>query len=351
MRRRGSAPRGRPPTYRSSPGWSAGSAGCPAAVVGGRRARRAHRRDRARPGPGRRGRLEPGGRLDPRPRGVHADAVVLATPARPTGAAARPTWCRTRRWSWPRIEYASMAIITLAFRARDFPGDARLGVPGAAGRRAGRSRRRRTPSPSGTGSARPAPDEDLLVMRARSGGTARRRCSSVPTRSSSQLALDDLADAIGLSRAAGRQRTCSGGAARCRSTPSGTSTGSATSARPWRPRRPGGVRRGVRRAGHPGLHRLGRGSRRPRSSTPWPPWENEVMTEHEAPPPGEGREGPQRHHPLHDVVGLPAAGRDRRGRPGRGGRRGREAVRGARRRRTSRSAGSTTWPACARTPT
>lgn len=51
---------------------------------------------------------------------VHADAVVLATPAAPTArllSAAVPD----AALELSRIEYASMAVITMAFAARDFP--------------------------------------------------------------------------------------------------------------------------------------------------------------------------------------------------------------------------------------
>jgi oxygen-dependent protoporphyrinogen oxidase len=69
------------------------------------------------------------------PEYLDADAVILATPAapaarllkRPAGAAAAEL---------ERIPYASMAIITLAFRAGDFPGQQRSGylVPAVDGR-------------------------------------------------------------------------------------------------------------------------------------------------------------------------------------------------------------------------
>ena len=56
-----------------------------------------------------------------------------------------------------RIEYASMAVVTLAFAAADFAAPRR--APASSSRRstAGRSRPPPSPSPSGTGSARPAP--------------------------------------------------------------------------------------------------------------------------------------------------------------------------------------------------
>lgn len=54
------------------------------------------------------------------PRLVAADAVVLATPARPTARLLSDV-APTAALELARIEYASMAIITLAFPAHDFP--------------------------------------------------------------------------------------------------------------------------------------------------------------------------------------------------------------------------------------
>ena len=51
---------------------------------------------------------------------LHADAVILATPAHPTGRLLSDV-APGAAMELSRFEYASMAIITLAFRARDFP--------------------------------------------------------------------------------------------------------------------------------------------------------------------------------------------------------------------------------------
>ena len=54
------------------------------------------------------------------PEVVHADAVVLATPARPTGRLLSDVVPHAAL-ELARIEYASMAVVTLAFRAADLP--------------------------------------------------------------------------------------------------------------------------------------------------------------------------------------------------------------------------------------
>ena len=150
-----------------------------------------------------------------------------------------------------------MAIVTLAFPARRVPRGRRLRLPGAAGRR-----------PRGQGL-------DLLLRQVGLGarGRAPRRGRCVVLRCSLgrhreeqtlqrtdeelvELALDDLTDAIGLS-VRRSTRTCSGGAVRCRSTPSATSTGSPRSGASWTRLSGlavcGSAYDGV---GHPGLHRL-----------------------------------------------------------------------------------------------
>ena len=60
------------------------------------------------------------------PEVVHADAVVLATPPRPTGRLLADV-APDAALEVGRIETASMAVITLAFRARDLPEDLRAG--------------------------------------------------------------------------------------------------------------------------------------------------------------------------------------------------------------------------------
>jgi oxygen-dependent protoporphyrinogen oxidase len=54
------------------------------------------------------------------PRLVTADAVVLATPARPTARLLSDV-APTAALELARVEYASVAIVTMAFRERDFP--------------------------------------------------------------------------------------------------------------------------------------------------------------------------------------------------------------------------------------
>ena len=133
---------------------------------------------------------------------LHADAVVLATPARATARLLSDV-APDAALELARVDYASMAIVTMAFRARDFPATTgsgflvppvdKRGIKAAtysfakwdwvrdAGRHAGRGR------------------DDLLVMRCSLG---RHREEETLQRSDEellQLALDDLSDAIGLS--------------------------------------------------------------------------------------------------------------------------------------------------------
>lgn len=54
------------------------------------------------------------------PRLVHADAVILATPARPTARLLSDV-APGAALELARIEYASVALVTMAFSARDFP--------------------------------------------------------------------------------------------------------------------------------------------------------------------------------------------------------------------------------------
>ena len=159
-------------------------------------------------------------------------------------------WCWRRRPRRPRrllaelapeaarelaeIEYASMAVVTLAFRAADVPRpgrDRRLRLPGAAGRRAPDqgvdvlvrevglgARGRATGCCCLRTSARPAPrGGDPAGDRRRAG--RRRRCS-------------DLADATGLAATPVDTHVQRWGGA-CRSTPSATSTGWPGSAPTW----------------------------------------------------------------------------------------------------------------------
>ena len=131
---------------------------------------------------------------------LHADAVVLATPARRAGRLLADV-VPDAALELARIEYASMA-------------DRHPGLP----------RPRLARRPQGSGFLVPPVDGrvgqggDVLLRQvglgprrrrgrrtacsccaARSAGTARSRCCSARTTRSSQLALEDLADAIGLS--------------------------------------------------------------------------------------------------------------------------------------------------------
>ena len=258
MQAAAAAPAGRRPTCRSSPGSSAASASSP------RRSPRprawtsrtgATVRDLARAAEGG-WNLVVGPTRDAEV--LHADAVVLATPAAPTARLLGRRRAGRGAASWPGSSTPRWRSSPSPSGAATSPTAAGLGVPGAAGRRARRSRRRRSPSPSGTGSApaggtdgvvaaalldRPAPRGAAAAARRR-GARRSSRWPTSPTRSGSRC---------------GRSTpTCSAGAARCRSTPSATSTGSRRIRAAVAAARARGVRGGVRRAGHPGLHRLRR---------------------------------------------------------------------------------------------
>ena len=97
-----------------------------------------------------------------------------------------------------RIEYASMAIVTLAFPARDFPGDPGSGflVPPVDGT----SVKASTYSFAKWDWVRAAAaDDGLLVMRCSLGRHREEQALQRPDDELVELALDDLADAIGLS--------------------------------------------------------------------------------------------------------------------------------------------------------
>ncbi len=132
------------------------------------------------------------------PEVLHADAVVVATPARPASRLLADV-VPDAALELARIEYASMAIVTLAFRARDFPATEGSGflVPPVDGR----SVKASTYSFAKWGWVRDAgQDADgVVVLRCSIG---RHREEQVLQRTDAevvQLALEDLADAIGLS--------------------------------------------------------------------------------------------------------------------------------------------------------
>ena len=176
--------------------------GGPAARGAGPRVRRhrPHRRDGPRPRTPARRRLEPGRRPDPRPGGGPGDAVVLATPARPTarllerrgadGGARLWRASSTRRWPSSRSPSRRAA----------FPEVAGLGLPGAAGRR-----------PRGQGvdvlvrevglgpRGGRQRDRPVLLLRCSIGRHREEQTLQVTDEELVDLALRDLADAIGLS--------------------------------------------------------------------------------------------------------------------------------------------------------
>jgi protoporphyrinogen/coproporphyrinogen III oxidase len=131
---------------------------------------------------------------------VEADAVVLATPARPTS--------RLLAEAVPRavpelagIDYASVAIVTLAFRARDMPATEGSGflVPPVDGRTV----KAATYSfakwdwvrDAGTSEG----SDDVLVMRCSVGRYREEATLQRTDEELVQLALEDLSDAVGLS--------------------------------------------------------------------------------------------------------------------------------------------------------
>jgi oxygen-dependent protoporphyrinogen oxidase len=128
---------------------------------------------------------------------VHADAVVLATPAAATSRLLADV-APAAALELGRIEYASMAVVTLAFRARDLPGTEGSGflVPPVDGRTV----KAATYSFAKWDWVREAgaAHEDVLLMRCSIGrhreeGTLQRTDQELV-----RLSLDDLADAIGL---------------------------------------------------------------------------------------------------------------------------------------------------------
>jgi oxygen-dependent protoporphyrinogen oxidase len=134
---------------------------------------------------------------------VHADAVVLATPARPTGRLLSDV-APNAALELARIEYASMAVVTLAFRARDLPESLAAGtasgflVPPVDGR----SVKASTYSFSKWEWVRRAgcsADGEVLVLRCSIGRHREERSLQVEDRELVDTALADLADATGLS--------------------------------------------------------------------------------------------------------------------------------------------------------
>ncbi|HLN76727.1 MAG TPA: protoporphyrinogen oxidase [Nocardioidaceae bacterium] len=135
------------------------------------------------------------------PEVVQADAVVLATPA-PATARLLSDVAPDAALELAQIEYASMAIVTMAFRRREFPQTAGSGflvppvdrrtVKGATYSFA----KWEWVADAGRGDD---PSDDLLVMRCSIGRHREEQVLQVEDERLVQVALEDLSDAIGLS--------------------------------------------------------------------------------------------------------------------------------------------------------
>ncbi len=132
---------------------------------------------------------------------VHADAVVLATPARPTGRLLADV-VPDASLELARIEYASMAIVTLAFRRRDFPGTTGSGflVPPVDKRRvkAATYSFAKWEWVREAGEVAGAGDDALLLMRCSIGRHREEEVLQVPDEELVTVAREDLCDAIGV---------------------------------------------------------------------------------------------------------------------------------------------------------
>jgi protoporphyrinogen/coproporphyrinogen III oxidase len=132
---------------------------------------------------------------------VQADAVVLATPASATARLLSDV-APDAALELAQVDYASMAIITMAFRRREFPRTSGSGflVPPVDGRVV----KGATYSFAKWGWVAEAgrgadDDEDLLVMRCSIGRHREEKALQVDDDRLVELALHDLSDAIGLS--------------------------------------------------------------------------------------------------------------------------------------------------------
>lgn len=134
------------------------------------------------------------------PRLVQADAVILATPARPTARLLSDV-APGAALELARIEYASVALVTMAFPARDFPAVQGSGflVPPVEKRMI----KGATFSFAKWDWVREAgeggPGNDIVVMRASLGRHREEHQLQATDEELVELALHDLADAIGLS--------------------------------------------------------------------------------------------------------------------------------------------------------
>ncbi len=131
---------------------------------------------------------------------VHADAVVLATPARPAGRLLSDV-VPDAALELARIEYASMAVITLAFRARELPATEGSGflVPPVDGRTVKAATYSFAKWDWVREAGRSAGGEDLLLLRTSIGRHREESVLQVDDAALVDAALEDLSDAIGLS--------------------------------------------------------------------------------------------------------------------------------------------------------
>jgi oxygen-dependent protoporphyrinogen oxidase len=131
---------------------------------------------------------------------IQADAVILATPARPTARLLSDV-VPSAALELARIEYASMAIVTMAFRRREFPETSGSGflVPPVDKRDIKASTYSFAKwgwvADAGRGADR---GEDLLVMRCSIGRHREEQVLQVDDAGLVQLALEDLSAAIRL---------------------------------------------------------------------------------------------------------------------------------------------------------
>jgi oxygen-dependent protoporphyrinogen oxidase len=132
---------------------------------------------------------------------VHADAVVLAAPARPTGRLLEEV-APAAAMELAAVDYASMAIVTMAFRAHDMPRTEGSGflVPPVDKRTVKASTYSfakwewvRDAGRSSVGA------DDVLVLRCSVGRHREESTLQRPDEEIVQVALEDLADAVGLS--------------------------------------------------------------------------------------------------------------------------------------------------------
>ena len=228
--------------------------------------------------------------------GSPADAVVLACPAAPAArlladlAPAAAAELAAIECGVDRRRHAR-----LPGRRPRRPRDA-VGAPGSWCRRsrAGASRRRRTPSPSGTGSARRRRTA-CCCCAPRPAATARRRRCSAPTTTLVATSLAELAGRRGRHRAPVASHVQRWGGALPQYAVGHLDRVARIRADVARVAGAGRLRGGVRRRGHPGRDRLG------------PPRVAASLSSRMTAMAQGTRH--QRHDPLHDVVGLPAARR------------------------------------------